>query len=329
MISKSIKNLLMRFLRPALLGLPASALILLCLPPDCHAISQTKKDIQELQRNVFVLQSDMADLKAQMKSLPSEEAIKQIRQSQAEMLTQISELLRDLQVLMGRFEESRYFTDKLLNDTSAEMEVLKTKVDAKTGGLTKKESENLITQIAGIETQLASINERLAAIEKVTGKLPPEKVAKKPKKKTPDDVYEAALDTYKKNKHEEARKMMEAFIKEFPDHKLAGNAQFWIAETYYTNKDYTDAILAYEDLLQRYKDHGKIPAALLKQALSFLEMGDKKAARGILRELIENHPDSKQAKTAREKLNTLEGTKSESSNAAGPPAKPTATKKTE
>jgi tol-pal system protein YbgF len=264
-------------------------------------------------------------------NLPSEEAIKQIRQSQADMLTQISELLRDLQVLTGRFEESRYFTDKFLNETSAEVEVLKIKVDAATGGLTKKESEELITRIAGIEAQLSSIDKRLAAIEKTTGKLPSRKADKKPKpkKETPEDIYEAALDTYKKNKYGEARQMMAAFIKEYPDNKLAGNAQFWIAETYYADKDYADAILAYEDLLQKYKGHGKIPAALFKQALAFLEMGDEKAARGILRELVENHPDAEQAKTAKEKLNKLEGAKPKSSTTVGPPAKPTTKEKTE
>ncbi len=210
------------------------------------------------------------------------------------------------------------------------MEVLKTKVDAATGGLTKKESEELITRIAGIEAQLSSIDERLAAIEKTTGKLTSKKNKEPaPKKKTPEDVYGEALDTFKKDKFDEARQMMQAFIKEYPDHKLAGNAQFWIAETYYADKDYADAILSYEDLLQKYKGHGKIPDALYKQALSFLEMGDEKAARGILRELIENHPDAEQAKTAKEKLNTLEGAKPKSSDTVGPPAKPTAKEKTE
>jgi tol-pal system protein YbgF len=239
-------------------------------------------------------------------------------------------------VLTGRFEESRYFTDKLLNDTSAEVEVLKTRVDDAIGGLTEQQAEDLVMRVEAVEQTMASIDERLAAIEKATGKLPPEKADKEPepKKETPEDVYEAALDTYKDSQYDEARQMMEAFIKEYPEHTLAGNAQFWIAETYYADKNYADAILAYEDLLQKHKGHGKVPAALLKQALSFLEMGDKKAARGILRELIENHPDAEQAKTAKEKLNKLEGAKSESkksesSNAVGPPAKPAAAEKTE
>jgi tol-pal system protein YbgF len=324
MILEFVRNRLIKLLRPALIGLPASALILVSLAADCHALSQTKKDIQELQRNVFVLQSDISDLKTKIDKLPSDEAMTQIRQSQADLLTQVQDLLRQVQVLTGRFEESRYFTDKLLNDTAADMEVLKTRVDDATGGMTKKQAEDLISRVEGIEETMASLDERLAAIEQATGQLPAEATEKEPepKEESPEDVYEAALDTYTNNDFKDARRMMEAFIEEYPDHKLAGNAQFWIADAYYSEKEYADAILAYEDLLQKYKGHAKIPAALLKQALAFLEMGDEKAAIGILRELIENHPDSEQAKTAKEKLSTLESEKStESSETAGPPEK--------
>ncbi len=58
-------------------------------------------------------------------------------------------------------------------------------------------------------------------------------------------------------------------------------------------------------------------------------MGDEKAARGILKELVENHPDAEQTKTAKEKLDKLEGVKPKSSETVGPPAKPTAKEKTE
>jgi tol-pal system protein YbgF len=236
--------------------------------------------------------------------------MQQIRQSQADILTQVQDLLREVQVLTGRFEESRFFTDKLLNETTAEMEVLKTKVETTSQGLSKKDAEELINRVKNIEVQMKNMDERLAAIEKVVEvPAPDDEATPTDEAKTPEELYEQALDVFNKRKYEEARRMMEGFIKANPDHKLAGNAQFWVGDSFYAEKQYADAILAYEDLLQKYKGHDKIPAALLKQAYAFLEMGDEKAAKGILRELTANHPESEQAKTAQEKLDSMEGKK--------------------
>jgi tol-pal system protein YbgF len=312
-----LKNRFIELLRPALtLWLPASALFLLLLAPGAHAITQTRKDITELQRTVFTLQSDISDLKGEIENLPSEESIALVRQVQADILAQLSELLRDVQVMTGRFEESKYYMDKFVKDTSAEVDLMKARVDTATPGLNKEEARKLIERIESIEAELAAIKEKLPALEAAIPAGPEETP---PKEATPEEVYEAALNTFREEKHKEAREMMEAFIRKYPEHTLAGNAQFWIAETYYAEKDYDDAILAYEDLLQKHKKHSKVPAAILKQGLAFIELGDNKAARGILREVIEKYPKSEQAKTASEKLSTLEG--SESSNTTGPPEK--------
>jgi tol-pal system protein YbgF len=332
MTLQTFKSSILKILRPAIATLPASALILAMCATDVHALSQTKKDIQELQRNFFILQSDVADLKAKLDKSPSDDDFRQMRRAQADILTQVQDLLREVQVLTGRFEESRFFTDKLMNETSAKMEVLETRVETVTGGLSKKDIEEILTRLDGIEAGMKSMEDRLAALEEAA-KMPPPEAQKKPeaKPKTPEEVYEEALAVFKQNDYEDARGMMEDFIKEFPEHKLAGNAQFWVADSYYAQKEYADAILAYEDLLQKYKGHSKIPAALLKQALAFIEIGgadNVKAARGILRELVANHPESEQAKTAQEKLDKLEGKEAlpakETEPEAVAPAKPTA-----
>ncbi len=305
--------------------LPASALMLLCMATNSHALSQTRQDIEELQRNMFIMQSEISDLKALVKKMPSAEDMQQIRRAQADMTTQIQELLKAVQVLTGRFEESRYFTDKNMKQSQAEIDTLKARVDS-SSGLSREELRELVTRIETLESGLVSLAKKIEELDK-TGKLSgggKTGSSDSAKKETPEDLYEEALNTFKKNDYRKAREMMESLIKKYPGDSLAGNAQFWIAETYYSEKSYTDAILAYEDLLQKYKGHNKIPAALLKQAYSFLELGDEKASRGILKELVANYPDSEQAKTAKEKLSALEGSGTKKSpEPQGPPSKPT------
>ncbi|MEJ2314495.1 MAG: hypothetical protein P8Y85_06905 [Nitrospirota bacterium] len=94
MVTDFFRRLFAALPRPAFaLWLPAAALLVLSAAADSHAASQTRKDIDELQRNMFIMQSDISDLKAEMNKLPSSEDVKLLRKSQAEMLTQMQDLL--------------------------------------------------------------------------------------------------------------------------------------------------------------------------------------------------------------------------------------------
>ena len=55
----------------------------------------------------------------------------------------------------------------------------------------------------------------------------------------------------------------------------------------------------------KYPEGDKIPAALFKQALSFMELGDKTNARNLLKRVIEKYPHSEQAEMAKKKLETI------------------------
>jgi len=119
------------------------------------------------------------------------------------------------------------------------------------------------------------------------------------------DLYKDAYETLQKGDLEGARRKFEAFLKQYPNTELSGNAQFWIGETYYQKKDFEKAILEYEKAIAKYPETGKIPAALFKQALAFLELGDKTNARNLFRRVIERFPHSDQAEMAKKKLETM------------------------
>jgi len=55
-----------------------------------------------------------------------------------------------------------------------------------------------------------------------------------------------------------------------------------------SEKDFERAILEYEKAITKYPEGDKISAALFKQALAFLELGDKTNARNLLKRVIEN-----------------------------------------
>jgi tol-pal system protein YbgF len=95
-------------------------------------------------------------------------------------------------------------------------------------------------------------------------------------------------------------------MKEYSQDELADNAQFWIGETYYGEKDFEGAILAYEAVLKKYPKSEKAPGALLKQGFSFIEIGDKKTGKTILEKVVELYPESREAELAKKKIVEIE-----------------------
>jgi len=77
---------------------------------------------------------------------------------------------------------------------------------------------------------------------------------------------------------------------------------YWIGEGWYGEKKYENAILQFQDVIQKYGEHPKVAAALLKQGLAFHALGDLKNARVILQKLVDTFPLSEEAKKAKEKL---------------------------
>ena len=112
--------------------------------------------------------------------------------------------------------------------------------------------------------------------------------------------YDAAYALFINGKYSEAREKFELFLKTYPQNELSDNAQFWIGETYYREKDFESAILSYETLLKKFPKSQKAPSALLKQGLSFVEIGDPKTAKVILDQVVERFPDTNEATDRKE-----------------------------
>jgi tol-pal system protein YbgF len=120
-----------------------------------------------------------------------------------------------------------------------------------------------------------------------------------------ESTYASAYELFKDGKFERARDAFQNFLKQYPNTEYSDNAQFWIAECYYFEKKYENAILEYEKVAKNYPEGDKVPHALLKQGISFLNLGDKASAKLILQKIIKEYPNTNQARTAKAKLITI------------------------
>ena len=91
----------------------------------------------------------------------------------------------------------------------------------------------------------------------------------------PDKQYEFATSFLKVGDYSTAERAFREFVNTNPEHKLAGNAQYWYAETFRIRQLYTDAASAYLEGYQRYPKSEKAPINLLKLGVSLVQIGEK------------------------------------------------------
>ncbi len=78
---------------------------------------------------------------------------------------------------------------------------------------------------------------------------------------------------------------------DYSKNEYSDNARFWIAESYYKDGNYEDAILAYEELFKKNPGSDKESGAMLKQGLAFYALKDRKTGKIILEKLMDKYPD--------------------------------------
>ena len=120
-----------------------------------------------------------------------------------------------------------------------------------------------------------------------------------------DALYARGKQAFDARDYPTAARNFEALLQRFPDAPLAGNAQFWLGEIFYQNREFEQAILAYQQVIETYADGNKVAASLLKQGFAFSSLGDNDNARLILRELIDRFPHGSEARIAQQKLDNL------------------------
>lgn len=117
--------------------------------------------------------------------------------------------------------------------------------------------------------------------------------------------YDAAHKLFKAGNYTAAVDGFESFLKQHPGSALASNAQYWIGNAQFAQRDYKSAIASQRKLLANYPDSQKAPDALLNIANSQTEMGDTAAARKTLEDVIARFPAGDAGDKARRRLALL------------------------
>jgi tol-pal system protein YbgF len=116
------------------------------------------------------------------------------------------------------------------------------------------------------------------------------------------ELYRRSLDSLRGGHEDESMAGFREFLRLYPQHDLADNAQYWLAEGYYAQKDYPLAMKEFRRVVERYPQGNKVADALLKVGFCHLALGSTAVGRQTLEQVVRSYPRHEAAALAGAKL---------------------------
>jgi len=247
------------------------------------ALDSTRYDVDALRTRLFTLEKNLGGMRSE-----SKEEIDTLEKSLKSDVTNVRKLAADIQAT--------------IDSTRSEMQAMNGKLDDM-GISLKKPTDDLARYREDADKRIIALEDRIIKLQSTQDDLSKkltELIQAKEVPATPDTIYMKGLDTFKAGDMPAAREIFTKFLEKYPQHDLAANAHYWVGETYYSEKSYEPAILAFQDVIKNYPTKDKVPAAMLKQAMAFHAIKDIKSAKYVLKKLTEAFPKSDEALKAKE-----------------------------
>jgi tol-pal system protein YbgF len=291
-----------RTFRNRFFGAGFLAVALVLLPVRAHAAS---KEIIELQTQVQQLLDMVQRLQSTVDSRFG--VLQNLAQTTADNASQMSAAVNTLQQKIAAQNEA---VSGKLDAASGQAQSLNDSVDELKSRIAKldKSIQDLQTQLQNIQnppTAAPATTGSPAANSEVPAGAP--SVAIPSGSQTPPlkETFQAGVRDYNAAKYDVAAGEFQDVLHFYPMDDLAGTAHYYLGEIAYKRNKLSDAVKAYNAVLEGFSGNAKAPAAQLHKGMALLQMGRKDAGIHELRLLIQRHPQTPEATQARSKLNGL------------------------
>lgn len=118
-------------------------------------------------------------------------------------------------------------------------------------------------------------------------------------------AYDEAFASLKDGRYAESARRFQTFTEQYPDSDLAGNAYYWLGESYYVTQNYRVALETFNTLLARFPANQKAPDALLKIGYCHYELKQWDEAERILTDVTAKYPGTTVSRLAQGRLRAL------------------------
>jgi tol-pal system protein YbgF len=227
-------------------------------------------------------------------------------QSLVQLASEIDRLRTETSALRGELETLRYETE---NNATRQRD-LYVDVDRRLQSLEQSQRGAAVAppppqQPGGFAPAAPSSPPAVAAAPEPAPAVEPEPAAPPRPVGSDQQNYQAAFDLIQARRYAEAGQAFTDFLAGFPDSPLADNAQYWLAETYYVQRQFDAALPQFQKVVDDYPQSAKMPDALLKIGYCQAELGNQDAARSTLQQVMRQFPQATAARLASQRLERL------------------------
>ena len=290
---------MLRTVRNRVLAAVVFATVLVSAPMPAHAAS---KEIIQLQTQVQQLLDMMQRLQSTMDTRFG--VLQNLAQETADQAKQMGVAVNDLQKKLNAENEG---VNGKVDTVSGQVQSLNDSVDE-----LKSRMAKLTKTIQDMQTQMQNVQSQPGL---TPGGQPPAPGAGPGGQATGaptmnqapplQETFQSGLRDFNAGNYQVAAGEFQDVLHYYPLDDLAGSAQFYIGEIAYEQKRYDDAISSYNAVLEGFSGNAKAPAAQLHKGLALIAVNKRDAGIHELRLLIQRHPRTPEAASARSKLNGM------------------------
>ncbi len=254
--------------------------------------------------NIGTVQGQQADIKRELKRLNAKIDRERVRIDSLE--TQNSILLPDLRNTLIATVDAKKQTDSVAILLINRINTLQNKIRMLEDKSIYTDSTNfeILAQLMMIENKIVTLTNSFTEMyslrsEKLGGviktKISPAEYQRR---------YIEALSYYQNSDYNQGIKGFSELVLEDPSNKLADNSQYWLAECYYSTKNYKRAALEFEKVFT-FPGTDKDDDSQLKLALAYQSLGNLVKAREEYQRMVDYFPSSEYYSRAKESLKQL------------------------
>jgi len=270
-----------------------------------HPAEAVARELIELQRDVTSLLQGQKDLSTQ---------VTQDHTIMKTLIEQSNDNVGKLGATMSSLQKS---VQDVQANSGARLDTMSTQVQGLSDNLEEIKSRlgKLNQQLVDLQNSVQSLDGKIsgaAAPAPATGTatpttstVAPPNSSAVPSAPSADTLYSNGLRDITSGKYDLARSEFQDYLKYYGDTDLASNAQFYLGEIAYSQKNYDLAVAEYEKVLNNYPKSFKLAPARLKKGMALIERGQKTGGVRELREVVKRYPGTEEDRRARAKLKEL------------------------
>ena len=244
--------------------------------------------LNRVQEDLRILQKDYyRGQKTGVSRMPVGSASKKVKGRLADAEIRMSNLEAEMRRLTGQLEDVGHGMQTMLQRLDSlvkDVDFRLTEIEHRLARTLDTPEANRSTEKAGkvANTQQEALNQSNSVAVKNPSILP---------EGTPEERYKYAYSLLITTQWTKAETAFQEFLDQHGDDKLAGNAQYWLGETFYARQNLHEATRASLIGIQRYPNSMKAPDTMLKLGISLAKLGKSEDSCAAFLEMQNKFPN--------------------------------------